>query len=246
MKHKTIVEKELGITGDYQYQALRSNNFFQSNWHANKLTVVDSLIQKYKPETILDLGAGSGNLELTFAKQVKKITAVDYNDDAVNFLKAKIKTSKLKNVIVKQSDLSDTKLIQSLGKFDLIIMVDVLEHLERGVSSKLIKAFKKMLTPKGKIAIITPNYHSLWPFIERFVDRFTSIPDLEHSQHISKFTSRNILIPFVSKGFVCEYLGTFNTFSFILPNKKLANLLTKVEMQLPIKWGNLLLAVFGN
>jgi 2-polyprenyl-3-methyl-5-hydroxy-6-metoxy-1,4-benzoquinol methylase len=245
MKHKTIIEKELGITGDYQYQALRSNNFFQSNWHANKLTVVESLIKKYHPETILDLGAGSGNLELAFASKVKQITAVDYNDEAVDFLKKKIKTHKIKNVVVKQSDLSETKLIQSLGKFDLIIMVDVLEHLELGVSSKLIGTFKKILNQKGKIVIITPNYQSLWPYLERFVDRFTNIPDLEHCQHISKFTTDNITDPFENKGFICEYLGTFNTFSFLLPHRKIADALTKAEMSLPIKWGNLLIAVFS-
>ena len=90
-QHSQIIEKELGITGDYQYQALRKGNFLQSNWHANKLEIVKYLLKKYQPKSVLDLGAGSGNLELKFAHLVKKITAIDYNDEAVSFLKNKLK-----------------------------------------------------------------------------------------------------------------------------------------------------------
>ncbi len=245
MKHRhDIIEKELGIKGDYQYQALRSNNFFQANWHANKLAVVDYLIKKYQPQTILDLGAGSGNLELTFASQVKKITAVDYNDEAVSFLKKQLKKNQISNVRVKQSDLADTKTLESLGWFDLIIMVDVLEHLELSVSEKLLSTFKKLLTKEGVVVIITPNYQSFWPVLERFVDRFTSIPDLGHCQHISQFTPENIIPLFTKKKFNLQLLGTFNTWSFFLPSKKLSASLAKMEIGLPFKWGNLLLAVF--
>ncbi len=242
--HTDIIEKELGITGDYQYQALKKGNFLQSNWHANKLEVVRYLLNKYRPQTILDLGAGSGNLELTFAHQVKKITAVDYNDDAVHFLKKKLKESQIKNVTVKQANLSDSEKIAALGSFDFIIMVDVLEHLELAVSNKLISAFKKILNPGGVVVIVTPNYQSAWPFLERFVDRFTSIPDLGHCQHISLFTPHNILPLFVKKGFKCVKLSTFNTFSFLFPLSSVSTWLTKLEMNLPFYVGNLLLAEF--
>lgn len=241
---KQIIEKQLGIQGDYQYQALRTGNFLQANWHANKLSVIAYLLKKYRPKTILDLGAGSGNLELTFASQVKKIIAVDYNDDAVRFLKRQIKANHLTNVIAKQSDLADTKSIQKLGTFDLIIMVDVLEHLELPVSEKLITAFKKMLTTNGRVVIITPNYQSLWPWLERFVDRFTSIPDLAHCQHVSHFTPNNILPPFLTKGFKLDFLRTFNLFSFAFPLRQLSTVAALQEIHLPLQWGNLLLAIF--
>lgn len=239
-----IIEKELGITGDYQYQALNEGNFLQSNWHANKLQIVDYLLAKYQPKSVLDLGAGSGNLEFTFASKVKKIVAVDYNDDAVDFLKKKVKQLKIKNVTVQQANLSDSKKIAALGKFDLIIMVDVLEHLELRVSDKLISTFKKILNPNGVVVIITPNYHSAWPLLEKFVDRFTSIPDLGHCQHISLFTPQNITAPFTKKGFYSVRLSTFNTFSFLFPWKKISIFIARLELQLPFNWGNLLLAEF--
>ncbi len=243
-QHFQIIEKELGITGDYQYQALRKGNFLQSNWHANKLEIVKYLLKKYQPKSVLDLGAGSGNLELKFAHLVKKITAIDYNDEAVSFLKNKLKEFKIANVGVKQADLADTKKIASFGNFDLIIMVDVLEHLELAVSDKLITAFKKILNPGGVVVIITPNYQSAWPLLERFVDKFTSIPDLGHCQHISLFTPHNITPPFLKKGFKCLRVSTFNTFSFLFPIASVSGWLARFEMQLPFYAGNLLLAEF--
>jgi 2-polyprenyl-3-methyl-5-hydroxy-6-metoxy-1,4-benzoquinol methylase len=192
----------------------------------------------------LDLGAGSGNLEFTFASKVNKILAVDYNDSAVDFLKKKLKDLQIKNVGVKLADLSDTKKIAAMGKFDLIIMVDVLEHLELEVSNKLIKTIKKMLTKNGIVVIITPNYGGPWPLIEKFVDRFTPIPDLGQCQHISHFNADNILTPFTKHGFKSRLLKTFNTFAFIFPSRAISTLLTKTELRMPFLKGNLLLAVF--
>src|SRR5258706_1139906 len=93
-----IIEKQLGITGDYQFKAIRSRNYFQSNWHNNKLAVLQNLITKYQPQTVLDLGTGSGNFELTFANQLQKIVGVDYNDEALKFLEQELKKREIKNV----------------------------------------------------------------------------------------------------------------------------------------------------
>ncbi|KKQ53087.1 MAG: hypothetical protein UT19_C0017G0003 [Candidatus Woesebacteria bacterium GW2011_GWB1_39_10b] len=82
---KIIIEKQLGIPGDYQYKALRSKNYLQSNWHRNKWLVIGNLLNQYKPEKVLDLGTGSGNFELIFSGMVKKIVGIDYNDEALNF-----------------------------------------------------------------------------------------------------------------------------------------------------------------
>ena len=78
--HKQITEKTLGITGNYQYQAIRSHNFFQSNWHHNKWLVVEKLLTTYQPKNVLDLGTGSGNFELGFHSRIKNIVGVDYNE----------------------------------------------------------------------------------------------------------------------------------------------------------------------
>jgi 2-polyprenyl-3-methyl-5-hydroxy-6-metoxy-1,4-benzoquinol methylase len=240
-----IIEKQLGISGDYQFKALKSSNFLQANWHNNKLFVIDQILTKYHPQTILDLGTGSGNFELNFASKIKKIVGVDYHDKAIIFLKGKLKERNIENVSLINEDILNVEKIASLGKFDMIILCDVLEHLESVKAKKLIIAFHKMLNPKGIVTIITPNYSGIWPFIENLIDKFTNIPHLKNIQHITEYTPETLKNTFQKNGFKEIYSRTFNFISFIFPTKKLASFMCELELRKLNRYGNLILAVFG-
>ena len=240
-----IVEKQLGITGDYQYRALQSRNFLQSNWHNNKLVVIGQLLDLYKPKTVLDLGTGSGNLELTFAKKMEKIVGIDYNDEALAFLESELKKRGINNVKLINQNILDLTKITELGKFDMIFIIDVLEHLETSSVDNLIANFKKLLNHNGKIVVITPNYGGFWPFVERvIIDKLTSLPHLENMQHITKFDSKKLLKAFGKHGYKLCKFSTFNTFSFLFPTKFLSALLQNLELKLAFPFGNLILSVF--
>jgi len=240
---KPITEKTLGIKGDYQYRAIRSRNFFQANWHRNKWLVVDKLINLYQPQTVLDLGTGSGNFELNFATKVKKIVGLDYNDEALTFLGSELKSKKITNVHLINQDINKLADL-SLGKFDLILIVDVLEHIPLPSVRNLVAGLANNLNPKGKIIIVTPNYQGLWPIVERLVDRFTNLPNLEDIQHVTKFNIDLLETVFNRDSFKIVQRGTFNTFSYLFPIKILSSLLCLLEMRLPFLWGNLIYAVF--
>lgn len=240
-----IIEKKLGIAGDYQFKALNKQNFIQSNWHYNKLVVIERLLNEYKIETLLDLGTGSGNLELTFAKKLNKILGVDYNGEALEFLKHQLAKRKIENVKLVYQNILDVPKIVKLGKFDMIIMVDVIEHLEAKSGKKLIASFKKLLTKNGKIVIITPNYQSLWPLVEVFIDKFTSIPHLAGMQHVTKFNPELLKKTFKENGgYKMINVSTFNTFAFLFPDRNISKMLTKLEFNLHLPFGNLLVSVF--
>jgi len=134
-----IIEKKLGIPADYQYNALQSKNYIHSNWYKTKLDAIEKLLNVKKTNRILDIGPGSGNFEFMFAKKVKEIVAIDYNDEAVDFLKRKIKEKKIKNVKVQVGDVRKLGKVQR--KFDIIIMVDVIEHLNDN-NNIIILSFK--------------------------------------------------------------------------------------------------------
>ena len=239
------MEKQLGITGDYQYKALQSRNFLQSNWHYNKLTVIDQLLNLYQPQTVLDLGTGSGNLELNFAGKVKKIVGVDYHDEALIFLSAELKKRKIKNVSLINQNILELSGEKNLGKFDMIFIIDVLEHLETKSIDNLIANFKKWLNLQGKIVVITPNYGGFWPFLERIIiDKLTSLPHLGKMQHVTEFNSQKLLKVFGKHDYKLCRLTTFNTFSFLFPTKFLTRLLNNFELKLSSSFGNLILAVF--
>ncbi len=243
--HKTIIEKELGIPPDYQFKALRSRLYPQANWHNNKLIVLKKILQPHKEMRILNLGAGSGNLELDLHPLVKEIVALDYNDDAMAFLKKKLKDKNIKNVKVRIKDITELHTLNEQELFDVITMIDVIEHIELEKIHKSIKIMKTLLKKNGRVCIITPNYKGPWSFLEYFLDKISLVPHFDGAQHIAKFDKHNIVNLFAMHDFKVECLKTFNLFSFLFPSKTISGLLVKGETIPDMAYGNLLIAVFS-
>lgn len=242
---KQIIEKKLAIPPDYQFKAIRSANFFQASWHRNKLTVMDILLQTHPGMKVLDLGTGSGNFEFEFAKRVKKIVGVDYNDEALGFLKDQLKKQNIYNVELIYSDIRDIS--EKLhGVFDAIVTTDTIEHIPVDDARIVIKKLKNVLAPGGKIYVITPNYKSLWYVIELFLDKFTIVPKLHGQQHLAKYSIKSLNGMFIGEGYTRVYTGSFNLLSFLTPFVRLNRILCNVELQLPIPIGNLLVGIYTN
>lgn len=241
---KLIVEKQLGIPSDYQYRAIRSKNFLQANWHRNKLFVVQKLLPFQKTNTLLDLGTGSGNLELTVAKYVHKIVGVDYNDEALAFLHKQLNKKNIHNVFLVESDIRDLKQIRTTDRFDYIIMIDTIEHIAIKEAEMLVRKMKKYLRANGKVFIITPNYHSLWLIMEWILDRMAILPKFANHQHLAKYTKNNLANLFIKHGYTVNALASFNFLSYLLPNSWLSKRVAFLETKLAIPLGNLLVGIF--
>ena len=243
--NNSIIEKRLKIPPDYQYKAINSRNFIQANWHKNKLFVLQDLLVLNKNMAVLDLGSGSGNFEIAFADKVKKIIAVDYNDEALLFLGQLLLKNKIKNVELVQSDVRKFRKLKNLPKFDLVIIADVLEHLEITEVKKLIKYLRKLLKRGGKVAIITPNYKGPWPLVELILDRLAIVPKFQGAQHLSKLSKRTLEDIFFKNNYKQEKVCSFNLISFTLPFRKISQALCFIETRIPIHTGNLIAAVFS-
>jgi 2-polyprenyl-3-methyl-5-hydroxy-6-metoxy-1,4-benzoquinol methylase len=239
-----IVEKKLGISSDYQYKALQSSNFIQSNWHNNKLVVLDYILKLTKAKSVLDLGTGSGNFELKFAKKLDKIVGVDYNDEAIEFLRSKLRKNKINNVKLVVNDIKEIEKIKNFPKFDLIIMVDVIEHLKIRDAEKLVPKLKDLVKKGGSVCIITPNYKSTWLILEQVLDIFTILPHFEGEQHLAKYYKQNLESLFTRVGFRPVFDSSFNLFSFLFFNKPIAKWLCKLEVALKLPFGNLIVSLF--
>ena len=236
-----IIEKRLGIPPDYQYNALQSKNYIHSNWYKTKLDAIEKLLNVKKTNRILDIGPGSGNFEFMFAKKVKEIVAIDYNDEAVDFLKRKIKEKKIKNVKVQVGDVRKLGKVQR--KFDIIIMVDVIEHLNDKEAKKVIKSFKNILTRTGKVCIVTPNFKSGWVLLEWMLDAFRLAPELSGKQHLSKFEPKTLVKTFEDAKYKIDTFVSFNFLSFLIPHERLAKSCNRYEMNSKFTYGNLIAIV---
>lgn len=239
-----IVEKKLQIEPSYQYRAIRSKNYLQSNWHRNKFFILNRLLNFNKKMNILDLGTGSGNFEILFNKKVAKIVGVDYNNEALMFLRGYLDNHKIRNVDLIQSDIRKLTKFGKLKKFEAIVVVDVIEHLNKTDSSHLVNNLKRFLVRGGKVCIITPNYKSPWSLIEWMLDRTNFVPKFAEAQHLSQYYPENLKQIFIKNGFHVDSVCSFNLFSYLFRNHKLSQTLCKIEIGLPFAFGNLIAGVF--
>ena len=104
---------------------------------------------------ILDVGCGGGIVCEPLARLGAKVTGIDFAPNNIKAAKIHSEKNKLKiNYICK--DIEKSKLDE---KFDIILMFEVLEHLDNW--KKTIKNIKKNLNRNGKIIISTINRNLL-------------------------------------------------------------------------------------
>lgn len=97
---------------------------------------------------VLDVGCSSGNFgEVLINEKKCTVVGLDIDEGDVKLAKKKLTEAYVMNV--EQDDLS------KLGKFDVVVFADVLEHLMQ--PSKALEKVKKLLNKDGKILFSLPN-----------------------------------------------------------------------------------------
>jgi SAM-dependent methyltransferase len=136
-------------------QAQYSGHF----WYIYRNQVILSTISKHfnglnKNKQIIELRAGAGNVCGYLKQQGYQIDASDMYESALPALKNQADHA-FKYDIVKDKILDKYK-----GQYDLVIMADLIEHLDDPVAA-LIKA-GAFLRPAGKLLITVPALRLLW------------------------------------------------------------------------------------
>ncbi len=123
-----------------------TNNLFDPNVKNNSWThLFDYVPQKAR---VLDVGCSSGNFgDVLQHEKNCEVIGVDIDEADIDEAKKKLSAAYVRNV--ERDDLAD------LGKFDIIIFADVLEHLLD--PSAALQKVKKLLKPKGRILFSIPN-----------------------------------------------------------------------------------------
>lgn len=113
----------------------------------------DAILEKLelaREMVLADLGCGTGFFSIPASRRVKKVFALDIQQEMLNILSDKVKKEKITNIEVILSEESSIPL--SDKSVDILLMANVFHELEDKLS--LLKEVKRVLDMNGRLMII--------------------------------------------------------------------------------------------
>ena len=117
-------------------------------------------VLKYINSSVLEVGPGTGNNVQYYRDRASEITLLEINKDTADSLKSKFKGDK--KITVLNSDINSQE-----RKFDTILYMDVLEHIED--DEKEINRALEQLKPGGNIIFFIPAYQFLYSDFDKAI-----------------------------------------------------------------------------
>lgn len=223
------------------YDKIYKNGFNpQKFWHHFKFEYIKNLIDLSGNTSLLDLGCGSGTFLNTFNEaELKYGLGVDISNQQINYANEHNENNKIefKAINVTKENL------EIKNKFDIITIIEVIEHLNISEIKLLLESSKKLLKENGKILLTTPNYASFWSILE-FIVNLTSKQSYKE-QHITKFTKKKLAKLLDESGYSLDMFKSFLGISPFLTifGENFARKIYNLENKTTKLKGNLLIAV---
>jgi 2-polyprenyl-3-methyl-5-hydroxy-6-metoxy-1,4-benzoquinol methylase len=156
----------------------------------SKFTLFDKVIARWRlskvtreigrNDNVLDFGCGSqGYFLKNMASQIKEGVGIDYD----------VKNKKLGNLqFINFKFIS--KFPEGIGKFDKVVMLAVLEHIDLKMVDKLFQEFGRILKNNGKIILTTPTPIS--KSVLEMMAKWHILNDGEINDHKKYYTAEDI------------------------------------------------------
>jgi 2-polyprenyl-3-methyl-5-hydroxy-6-metoxy-1,4-benzoquinol methylase len=188
-------------------------------WYRARFNFVKVLLESKSSNNmrILDFGCGSGEvLSECVRRGFLNVKGVDTSIDCIESVLAKGINCEL---LTKDTPFLDEK-------YDLILCLDVLEHLEN--DSLYLELFKNALLEKGKILITVPAHPFLWS------------PHDVFNHHYRRYTRKSLILLIKNSGLHLESIRYWNSllfpiFLFLRPLSRILKRSGSSEFTLPPK-----------
>ena len=164
-------------------------------WFAGRRAICDRMLDRMKlpaDALILELGCGTGG-NFPMLAQRGQLYAVDENETALAFAATRRLAKLVHGCLPGQIPFAG-------GCFDLVVMTDVLEHLDDDEGSLCAARFS--LKPGGRLLITVPALRWLW-----------SEHDATH-HHRRRYNAADLRRRLVNAGFAIDYLSYYNFLLF--------------------------------
>jgi SAM-dependent methyltransferase len=176
------------------YYALEDKHW----WFLGRRATFLQLLDRYLPpppegrsRQILDVGCGTGTL-LRYLARYGDAQGVDVDEQAIAYCHAR----GVHNVQL----FDGSKLPFGESRFDLVTLLDVLEHIEDDKGT--LEEIRRVLRPGGMLMVAVPAYRFLWG------------PQDEISNHRRRYIAPQMRRLLGEAGFRVRRLSYFNTFLF--------------------------------
>lgn len=185
------------IPAGYYDEVFHRGKGIQSKWHQLKFTRFTERIDGLgEGGRHLDVGCGPGTL-IGALKDASRSTGIDVAQAQIEYANRKYGGRGARFIVY-----DGQRLPFEDCSFDLVTMVEVVEHLEWDLDVALFRDIRRILRPGGRLLVSTPNYRSLWPALEWMVNRLA--PVTYEDQHITRFHRQRLRRLFVECGFQQE------------------------------------------
>jgi SAM-dependent methyltransferase len=113
----------------------------------------------FKGKTVLELGFGRGEaIKYALQSGANRVVGVDFSEDAAAIARQFLQRHGLAAEIVCADALEYIKRQPKSGCFDLVLLLDVIEHIPRAELANLLKEMHRVLKPKAVMVINTPVF----------------------------------------------------------------------------------------
>ncbi len=164
-------------------------------WFVSRRRILAKILNSHlKPmdnRTVLEIGCGTGG-NLQVLSRFGALSAMELDDSALKWAKEK------KLCTVKKGSLPFD--IPFENRFDLVCMLDVLEHIEDDERS--LAEVRKILNPEGHLLLTVPAFDFLW----------NDNDVVNH--HVRRYSKNKLVERLRQSGYQVKYCTYFNTFLF--------------------------------
>ena len=126
-------------------------------------------LQIDKNTKTLDIGCGRGDITLYLAKKAKHVVGIDYSKDAIEIAKSIQK--KFRKSIQERSEfliMNAKKLKFPPNSFDLVICIDIFEHLSDKELNLVMKEISRVLKRDGTLFVHTGTNRILYDWTYKY------------------------------------------------------------------------------